>query len=89
MTKAELRESARQKGNTVGRTQTHLVIMGKFWYPCFKDGAALYDLVSGVVRAQLRQDGTWSEQVKEAAPKEQVKPLGPAVQVELTKGHYH
>lgn len=78
----------------VRHVQTHLVLQGPLKYPAYQDGDTLRALDDGRKLAERRRDGTWSRPVKATPAKrpgkyDSIKPLGPAVVVQLTKGRHY
>lgn len=78
--------------------QTHLVMDGKFKHSAYLDegttGPILRSLSDGRTLARMMPSGRWSRPVREAAERPKrgtdlIKPRGPAVVVQLTKGEFY
>lgn len=90
--RSELREVAR----TAARPRepiTHVVLFGKYHYPAYQKADTLYSVNDHKVLAFKRRDGSWSEQVKlwkdGRSPTDKIKPVWPAVKMNLDKGVYY
>lgn len=78
---------------SVRHTQTHMVMVGRLKFSGYQDGDVIRSLSDGATLARRRGDGTWSKPVKESRATrgrwDDVKPSGPAVQVNLKKGEFY
>jgi hypothetical protein len=77
---------------------THIVLAGRLKYNAYLDDDTLRDISDGAVVARRKQ-GSWNRPVATAKPPnpnavgrgkwDDVRPLGPAVQVQLSKGRFY
>lgn len=72
---------------------THTVTAGKLRHNVYLDGINARDIVTGRVVATQGKDGRWSKPVREIrykpGPGDAIRPVGPAVQVQVDKGRFY